>query len=262
MLSILAQATAEVAQTPTEPQAEQAEVAGNILVTLRQLLFSGSTLTDARQLADILQPMSLVWATVFLVAGLTTLLGGYKYYKWVTVVLAMTMGSIVGYYLGDKIGAAPIVAGCLAMLLAVTCFPLMKYAVAIMGGLAGAFLGSNLWVAVAKLSFEGTAAETAADNAWVGALIGLILLGMLAFILFKVTIVLFTSVSGSTIAVIGGLALLFQIPDWRGRIVDSIAVHPIVIPLLILVPAAIGLLVQQSEMLAQGGKKPGKAAAA
>ena len=256
MLAILAQAT-------TGPQGEQAEVAANILVTLRQLLFSGSTLTDARQLAEILQPMSLVWATVFLVAGLTTLLGGYKYYKWVTVVLAMTMGSIVGYYLGDKIGAAPIVAGCLAMLLAVTCFPLMKYAVAIMGGLAGAFLGANLWVAVAKLSFEGAPADTAAGNAWVGALIGLVVIGMLAFILFKLTVVLFTSVSGSTVAVIGGLALLFQIPDWRVRIIDSIAVHPIVIPLLILVPAAIGLLVQQSEVLAQAAaKKPGKAAAA
>ena len=64
-----------------------------------------------------------------------------------------------------------------------------------------------------------------------------------------------------TVAVIGGLALLFQIPDWRSRIVDSIAVHPIVIPLLIVVPAAVGLLVQQSEMLAQSGKKTGKAAA-
>ena len=253
MLTILAQAGAD---------GEQAEAAGNILITLRQLLFSGSTLTDARQLSEILQPMSLVWATVFLVAGLTTLLGGYKYYKCVTVVLAMTLGGIVGYQLGDKIGAAYIVAGCLAMLLAVTCFPLMKYAVAIMGGLAGAFLGANVWVAVAKLMFEGPQAESFADNAWVGALVGLIVLGMLAFILFKLTVVLFTSVSGSTIAVIGGLALLFQIPDWRVRIVDSIAVHPIVIPLLIVVPAVVGLLVQQSEMAAQSGKKPAKPVAA
>jgi len=254
MLTILAQVSAN---------GEQAEVAENILITLRQLLFSGSTLTDAKQLSEILQPMSLVWATVFLVAGLTTLLGGYKYYKWVTVVLAMTLGGIVGYQLGDKIGAAYIVAACLAMLLAVTCFPLMKYAVAVMGGLAGAFLGANIWVAIAKLMFEGPQAESFADNAWVGALVGLIVLGMLAFILFKLTIVLFTSVSGSTIAVIGGLALLFQIPDWRVRIVDSIAVHPIVIPLLIVVPAVVGLLVQQSEMAAQASaKKPGKPATA
>ena len=251
MLTMLAQA-----------QSQQTEAGANILVTLRQLLFSGNTLTDARQLSETLQPMSLVWATVLLIVGLTTLLNGYKYYKLVTIVLAMALGSISGYYLGEKIGAAYIVAGCLALLVAVTCFPLMKYAVAVIGGLAGAFIGANLWVAVARLMFEGSQADAFSKNAWVGALVGLIALGMLAFILFKVTIIVFTSVSGSTIAVVGGLALLFQVPDWRTPIVDSIAVHPIVVPLLILVPAVIGLLVQETDSLAHPVKKQGKPAAA
>lgn len=255
MLAMLAQAQAQT-------QGQGTEGAANILVTLRELLFSGSTLTDGEQLAQTLQPISMVWATVFLVAGVTSLLGGYKYYKWVTVVLATMIGGIVGYYLGDKIGAAYIVAGCLAMLLAVTCFPLMKYAVALIGGLAGAFIGANTWVAVSKLSYEGPQADAFAGNAWVGALVGLIVFGMLAFILFKLTIVLFTSVSGSTVAVIGGLALLFQMPNWRAPIVDSISVHPVVIPLLILVPAAIGLLVQQSGMMSETSKKPAKPATA
>lgn len=253
MLNILAQVQPDTAATGT---------GANILVTLRELLFSGNTLTDGRQLAETLQPMSVIWATVFLVAGLTTLLNGYKYYRFVTVVLAMVIGSIVGYYLGDKIDAAYIVAGCASLLVAVTCFPLMKYAVAVVGGLAGAFVGANAWVAIARLMFDGPQADTFAKNAWVGALIGLIVLGMLAFVLFKLTIILFTSVSGSTLAVIGGLALLLQmVPNWRTPIVDSIAVHPIIVPLLILVPAVIGLLVQETESLGQPATKSAKPAA-
>ena len=272
MLTLLAQAQAQLQGEasppvgseidPTLVDPAQVDAGANILVTLRELLFSGNTLTDARQLAETVQPMSLVWATVFLVVGLTTMLNGYKYYRFVTVLLAMTLGSIVGYYLGDKIGAAYIVAGCASMLVAVTCFPLMKYAVALLGGLAGAFIGANVWVAVARLMFEGAQADALAKNAWVGALVGLITIGMLAFILFKLTIILFTSVSGSTLAVIGALALLIQVPNWRTPIVDSIAAHPIVVPLLILVPAVIGLLVQETESMGQAGKKPGKPAPA
>ena len=73
--------------------------------------------------------MSGVWAMIFLAAGLVCLFQGYKIYKTVTVVLALSIGAFAGYYLGKKIHAEYVVAGCLAVLTAVSCFPLMKYAV-------------------------------------------------------------------------------------------------------------------------------------
>ncbi len=138
-----------------------------------------------------------------------------------------------------------LVAGCLALLLAVCCFPLMKYAVALMGGLAGAFIGANVWSAVAGIMFEADRAQEVSQSFWVGALVGLLVCGMLAFILFKLSVMLFTSVSGSTLAVLGAIALLLQVPTWQDTIVTNLSAHPIIIPLMVLVPTVIGILMQQ-----------------
>ncbi len=69
---------------------------------------------------------------------------------------------------------------------------------------------------------------------------------MLAFILFKLSIVLFTSVSGATIAVLGGLALLLSFDPWQETIRSGLTASQMVIPLLVFVPAVIGLILQES----------------
>jgi hypothetical protein len=235
------------------------ESMGNIFEVVNSVMASGDSLTHGERLADALTQMSMVWAVVFLVAGLTCMLNGYRYYKTVTVLLAGAIGAFAGYYVGERIGAAYIVAGCLALLLGACCMPLMKYAIAALGGLAGAFVGANAWSAAARVFFEGEQARAFAENYWVGALVGLMFLGMLAFIVFKLSIVLFTSVSGSTIAVLGALALVLQVPTWHDAVVSNISAHPIVIPLMVLVPTTIGLLLQQlspEPAAAKGGAKP------
>lgn len=246
MFTTLAQETAPV-PVQDVPVQELARPTGNIFEIVNSLVAKGDPLADGQQLASTLQQMSLVWALVFLIAGITCMLKGYKYYKAVTVILATALGGVGGYYLGSKIGAAYIVAGCLALLLAVCCFPLMKYAVAVMGGLAGAFIGANVWSASANIVFQGERAQQMADTYWVGALVGLLVLGMLAFILFKLSIMLFTSMSGSTLAVMGAIAIALHVPTWETDIVSSLSAHPIVIPLMILVPTMIGILMQQAD---------------
>ena len=80
---------------------------------------------------------------------------------------------------------------------------------------------------------------------------------MLAFILFKLSVVMFTSVSGSTMAVLGAMALLLQVPQWQSSVTKSLSSHTIVLPLLVLVPAMIGLILQEArpEKAAEGQKK-------
>lgn len=68
---------------------------------------------------------------------------------------------------------------------------------------------------------------------------------MLAFILFKLSVVLFTSVSGSTVAVMGALALLLSFEPWRETVTQGLMANQLVIPLLVAVPAAIGLIMQE-----------------
>lgn len=204
------------------------------------------TLAHPENLLEALQAMSGVWAMIFLAAGLICLFQGYKIYKTVTVILALSIGAFAGYYLGKKIDAEYVVAGCLAMLTAVSCFPLMKYAVSVLGGLAGAFIGANSWSAIGRvLGSHGS--NSVSQHYWVGALVGLLVFGMLAFILFKITVVMFTSVSGSTIAVLGGVALLLQVEKFQATIADSISAHAMILPILVLVPAVIGFILQEIE---------------
>ncbi len=231
----------------------------NIFETLSGVFSRFDLLAHPKSVVAVLAQMSVVWAVVLLIAGLVCLLNGYKLYRWVTVVLAGCIGGVAGYCLGQRISAEYIVAGCLAALLAVVAYPLMKYAVAVMGGIVGSFLGANLWGACAGL-VDSSSRETIQNTYWVGALVGLLLCGMLAFILFKLSIVLFTSVSGATIAMLGVLGLILQVPAWRSGITSwSSNANAMVLPLLVIVPATIGLILQQVKPETSGGGSGGSA---
>jgi MFS family permease len=218
------------------------------------------TLAHPDKLIPALQQTGWVIAAIFIAVGLTCLLQGYKLYKGVVIMIAAVLGVVIGYKLGQSIQAEFIVAGCLGVLLAVVAWPLMKYGVAIFGGLAGAFLGANAWTAMADLVNKTGSTLVLPPNAyWAGALIGLILFGMLSFILFELSIVVFTSVSGSVLAVLGILALLLQVPSWQSSISSSIASNPMIIPMLVLVPAVAGLVMQSRFGGMKKGPKPAKA---
>ncbi len=232
----------------------------NLFDSMTSIFSRGDALANPEHLLDGLQSLGLVWAVVFITVGLLCLFNGYRWYKFATVTTALLLGLFAGYWLGSQLGAPFVVAGCLGALLFVVAFPLMKYMVAALGGLAGAFLGANLWAGIArtvqKLAHERAAAENATAAAeqmllnpndyWVGALIGLIVCGMLAFILWKLSIVVYTSVSGSTLAVIGVLALLLSVDAWQPTIREGLTASYLVVPLLVFVPAAIGLILQET----------------
>jgi hypothetical protein len=239
MLNLLAQTTPPATESVAEPAKQ------SMFEVLTQIFANGDALANPDNLVTALSSMSIVWSVVFLVVGLLCLFNGYRYYKAMTVTLALLIGACVGYALGKKIGAQWIVAGCTGALLATICFPLMKYAVAVLGGLTGAYLGANMWSAIARLT-TGDGAEQIAQNYWVGALLGLVLFGMLAFVLFKLTIIIFTSVSGSTITVLGVIALLLQIPLFQTQVAEGLKAHAAIIPMLVLVPAVIGLILQET----------------
>ena len=218
-----------------------------VLDTIRNVFSRADTLAHPDMLVSHLQALSVVWAVIFLVAGLLCMFNGYRFYRTATVVLALAIGVIIGYTLGLKISAPYVVAGALGILLAVSCVPMMKFAVAILGGLSGAWVGANVWTALCYVVKEDSeAVNLAVEHHWVGALIGLVVCGMLAFILFKLSVVLFTCVSGSTIAMLGVLALLLQIKPWEENIRHGLSAHATIVPILVFVPAIIALILQKS----------------
>jgi len=252
MLTLLAQAAVDATTTTTtSTSSEAAEASQGVFTNLFETVVSVFSRLDAlaqpQVLVQQLQALSIVWAVVFLIIGTLCLFNGYKFYKVATIIMALLMGMFSGYFLGQKIQAPYIVAGCLGLLLAFGVFPLMKYAVAGMGGIVGAFIGSNLWAGLAHALNETTeSANAAADAYWVGALLGLLICGMLAFILFELAIILFTSVSGSTVAVLGALALLLSFEPWQDSVARGLTANQMVIPLLVAVPAVVGLILQEA----------------
>ena len=76
-----------------------------------------------------------------------------------------------------------------------------------------------------------------------------ILIGMASFILSRFVIQLFTSIGGGALAVLGGITLLMNVPNWDGAIKSSLSANHLVIPLLVLVAAVTGFVRQQGASL-------------
>jgi len=198
-----------------------------------------------------LSQMDPLQAILLLAFGLVCMLQGWKLFKVVVVVNAGILGAILGTRIGQMLSGGPnlpvmtAVAG--GLLLAALAWPMMKYAVSVCGALIGAFFGYNAW---AYLS-NATGQLTLATYAWAGGLLGLITMGLLAFIVFKATVMIFTSIQGSMLSVSGALAMLMKYNSFRPKLVESLSTDLHMFPLLVMVPAIIGLAVQQSS----GAKK-------
>jgi hypothetical protein len=226
----------------------------NLFQTVTSIFSRADSLAHPAEMLKALHTLSVVWAVVFLIVGLLCLFNGYKFHRAVTIAMAAFIGLFAGYMLSQSmnIKAPYVVAGCLGVLLAVVAWPLMKYAVAVIGGLSGAFLGANIWTSIALLSDHPDAAQ----HHWVGAFMGLVIFGMLAFVVFNLSVMLLTSISGATFAVLGALALLLNIEGLRPSMQSSLSAHGVIIPMLVVVPAVIGLILQQTWLKAEGGPKP------
>lgn len=286
MLTLLAQTTAKAAETPAATEATPATAeagsrtidlwaeAHHVFQSVVDIFSRGDTLAKPDALIPELAELGTIWALVFVILGMVCLLNGYKFHKVLTVAILVVVGSVLGYSLGLTIKAPPfVVAGCVGALLAVMAFPLMKYAVAVLGGLSGAFIGSNLWAGlgrvldaaaderIAQHGQEAASGHTLvkvaeympADSFWIGALVGLVICGIAAFALSKITIHLFTSVSGSTIAVFGAIALLLSIDTFRDTVATELTQSALILPLLVFVPAAIGFMLQEKSSGGLGG---------
>jgi hypothetical protein len=162
---------------------------------------------------------------------------GVAAFRWLVTLNAAIVGAYFGAWVGGKADStmpAAIVGGFTAAALA---WPLMKYAVAVMGGVYGAVLGAALWRSVGLPP----------DLAWAGGLVGLVGFGLLSFILFHGSLMMYTSLQGSVMLVFGLLGLVFKYPDIGMRILESLTAKPFILPMAIFIPSILGLLYQQNQ---------------
>ncbi|MHC4665784.1 MAG: hypothetical protein ACYS9T_07490 [Planctomycetota bacterium] len=192
-------------------------------------------------------PLDLFWeqitclnhleALTFVSFGAVCLLYGWRVFKILVVISFGLLGLGLGIMIGDKIvgQSSQIWAGIIGLaLMAAISVPLMRWAVCILGAAAGGIFTSGIWYACGLT-------ET---YLWAGALIGIIAGGMISFIVFKAAVMLFSSLGGSTLIVVGLLAILHLHEQTAEQVEDLVFTDKWFLPVALLVPTAVGLIVQ------------------
>lgn len=241
-----------------------------ILETGANVFSRVDTLARPDPLLDQLGYVSTLFACIFLALGLLIMFYGVKYERFTNIALALAVGAVGGFILGKHIGASIVCAGCAAALLATCCWAFSQYTLVVLSAFVGAFLGANIWTGIdAALNTHGQGAHPdAAQSAWwIGAIVGLLVCGFLAFKFEQFAQVFFNAVIGSTLAVLATIALLLKTSKYHDSVTQQLSDNAIVVPMLVIVPAIISLIIQHAKPGKSGGKgssapsaKPAKAA--
>jgi len=202
-------------------------------------------LPQQSQVIDSLVSAEVYFALAVLVMGWLFLVYGFKAYRWIVVLNCVALGFYLGGLLGEKERIATVAAVLGALVLGAISWPLMKYAVAFCGGLVGAVVGMVIW----------NYFEQPANMAWAGGLVGLAALGLLSFVIFKASVILFTCVQGAAMLVLGAAALLIKYSPWAQDVSTNLAHKPVLMPTLVAGIAVLGLLWQHQRngVIAGGG---------
>ena len=195
-------------------------------------------LNHPEELLNALANLHVVWASVFVVLGILCVLNGYKWHKGVVIICAFIAGMGIGNLLSKQMGDSWIVVGVLGLLFAIIAAPMLRFAVAIFGGLTGAFIGANLW----------SAFTTTPESHLAGAAIGFIAMGLATFLIFRTVVVTFTSIGGAAMAVLGAITLLMHVPAWKESVQSNLTANQLLIPLLVTAAAIMGIVLQQSKI--------------
>jgi hypothetical protein len=208
------------------------------------------------QLIDFCQHMSPGMAALLIMMGMVYLMWGFKMFKLLVLLNAAILGGFVGASAtkGGETAIAAAVVG--AVFAAAVAWPTMKYAVALMGGVFGAILGAAIWHGV----------DLDDKLLWAGALTGLVTFGLLSFVLFRASVMMYTALQGSVMLVFGILGLVYKYQEVGPKLTTHLSMEPLLLPAFVFIPACIGWVFQHHKVVGAsvggnsgsgGGKKKG-----
>ena len=85
--------------------------------------------------------------------------------------------------------------------------------------------------------------------AWTGGCMGLIGCGLLCFIVFRGSVMAYTSLQGSVMLTFGVLSLAYKYEGFAPRLAQALQVKPFVVPMCIFISTILGLIYQQNSGL-------------
>lgn len=182
-------------------------------------------------------------ALLIVVMGFISLFYGWKIHKWLVVGNALYIGGLVGahlgnYHSGENTWIITMFAG--GLLLAAVSWTLMKGSISVMGAVAGGILGYGIWHYAASIAGN----ELLIRHAWAGASIGVIALGLLALLVFRTVVMVFSAMEGTLLMVSGILSLLLKYEPFSKGLQTSLNDNVHLLPMLIAVPGVVGFVAQ------------------
>lgn len=184
--------------------------------------------------------LNLVEALTFISFGTVCLFYGWRVFKILVAICFALVGLLIGVWANKMlIGGNVIWLALISVaLFAVLSIPLMRWGVSILGAAAGGILTSGAWLALGLPE----------QYIWAGGLVGVIAGGMISFIVFKAAVMLFTSLGGSGLMVVGVLAVMYQYMGASTKLEHLVFHQGWFLPAILLVPMAAGIILQEKFM--------------
>lgn len=182
------------------------------------------------------QIISLTWfqAIIAVSFGAVYLMYGWRIFKALTAISFGLLGLYAGIWVGGLFDQVLLGGITGLVLLTILSVPLVRWAVSILGAVAGGVLTASVWYAC----------ELPEQFIWAGGLVGVVAGGMISFIVFKIAVMLFTSLGGSAIMLIGILALLHQYEPTTEQINDLIHNQNWFLSVALALPTFAGIFIQ------------------
>jgi len=186
------------------------------------------------------QIAALSWleAVLAISFGVVYMLYGWRIFKILVVICFGLIGLFAGIKIGQRFDLQILGAVVGLFLLAAISVPLMRWAVSLLGAVAGGILTAGLWYAF----------ELPGQYILAGAAVGLIAGAMISFIVFKIAVMLFTSFGGGLLTVTGLVALLYQYESMQRppteQVKDLFLNQNWFLPVLLLFSTFIGIVIQ------------------
>lgn len=179
--------------------------------------------------------LNLVEALTFISFGAVCLLYGWRVFRILVTICFALLGLLAGVWANKLIGGNVMWLSIICMvILAVLSIPLMRWGVSVLGAAAGGVLTGGGWLAFGLPQ----------QYIWAGALVGVVAGGMISFIIFKAAVILFTSLGGSGLMVVGVLAVLYQHMGAAEKLEEIVFNVKWFMPAALLVPMAVGVILQ------------------
>ena len=180
--------------------------------------------------------LDLIEALTFIAFGTVWLFYGWRIFKILVTICFGTLGLVLGVWANQQLidGNSFWLGLICAVFFAVLSVPFMRWGVSVLGAVSGAVLTAGGWIALGLPK----------EYIWAGGLIGLIAGGMISFIIFKIAVILFTSLGGSVLLALGALAIICHNLVTQQELKDFVLQNQWFLPALVLGPMVGGILLQ------------------